>query len=279
MSDRSPLSPVLPGATADAVTPPESPAAPAQPVLESRASLRQPRESVASLQAVAAVLPGLRWLIGLLIASIIIAALYFGRDILIPLALAVLVGFLLDPAVTRLKRWGLSRMLATLLVVVLTLGALTGIGFYLGKQVQSLSADLPTYQNTIKQKLRNLRALSSGPSVWDGAIKTYSTVEPEIAKAATAAEKRPPRVQQVEVVRDEPKPLEKVVQWLDKVSEPVAMIGIVLLFVILILLDRDGLRDRLLRLMGGATCTWLPTRWLGPRFGLVAACVCGLLCL
>ncbi|MBP9942009.1 MAG: AI-2E family transporter, partial [Comamonas sp.] len=162
MSDRSPLSPVPPGATADAVTPSESPAAPAQPVLESRASLRQPRESVASLQALAAVLPGLRWLIGLLIASIIIAALYFGRDILIPLALAVLVGFLLDPAVTRLKRWGLSRMLATLLVVVLALGVLTGIGLYLGKQVQSLSADLPTYQNTIKQKLRNLRALSSG---------------------------------------------------------------------------------------------------------------------
>ena len=251
MSDRSPSPPFPPSVTADAATPPESPAAPAQPVLESRASLRQPRESVASLQALAAVLPGLRWLIGLLIASIIIAALYFGRDILIPLALAVLVGFLLDPAVTRLKRWGLSRMLATLLVVVLALGALTGIGFYLGKQVQSLSADLPTYQNTIKQKLRNLRALSSGPSVWDGAIKTYSTVESEIAKAAAATEKRPPRVQQVEVVRDDPKPLEKVVQWLDKVSEPVAMIGIVLLFVILILLDRDGLRDRLLRLMGG----------------------------
>ena len=84
---RPPLPPVPPDATAYAVTPPESPAAPAQPVLESRASLRQPRESVASLQALAAVLPGLRWLIGLLIASIIIAALYFGRDILIPLAL------------------------------------------------------------------------------------------------------------------------------------------------------------------------------------------------
>ena len=251
MTDRLPLSSSS-HAAAKAAASAESVAAPVPPapVLERRSSTRLPREGDASLQALAAVLPGLRWLIGLLIASVIIAALYFGRDILIPLALAVLLGFLLDPAVTRLKRWGLSRMVATLLVVVLALGALTGMGFYLGKQVQSLSADLPTYQNTIKQKLRNLRALSSGPSVWDGAIKTYSTVESEIAKAA-AAEKRQPRVQQVEVVRDEPKPLERVVQWLDKVSEPVAMIGIVLLFVILILLDRDGLRDRLLRLMGG----------------------------
>ena len=216
-----------------------------------RAGARPLRYSEGSLQALASVLPGLRWLIGLLIASVLIAGLYFGRDILIPLALAVLLGFLLDPAVTRLKRWGLSRMAATLLVVSLALGALTGMGFYLGKQVQGLSAALPTYQNTIKQKLKNLRALSSGPSMWDGAIKTYSAVETEINRAAAAAERGKPPVQKVEVVREEPKQRDVLLQWLDKVSEPIAMIGIVLLFVILILLDRDGLRDRLLRLMGG----------------------------
>jgi predicted PurR-regulated permease PerM/GAF domain-containing protein len=195
--------------------------------------------------------PGLRWLVGLLIASVVIAGLFFGRELLIPLALAVLLGFLLDPAVTRLKRWGLPRMVATLVVVVLALGALSGMGFYLGKQVQSLSASLPTYQNTIQEKLRNLRTLSSGPSAWDGAIKTYSTVEGEIAKADAKGSKGNDGVQKVEVVREQPKPLEMVGQWLGKVSEPVAMIGIVLLFVILILLDRDDLRDRLLRLMGG----------------------------
>lgn len=205
----------------------------------------------AGLQALISVLPGLRWLIGLLIASLIIAALYFGRDILIPLALAVLLGFLLDPAVSRLKRWGLPRMVATLLVVVLALGGLTGMGFYLGKQVQGLSADLPTYQNTIKEKLKNLRALSKGPSIWDGAFKTFDTVEGEISKAAQESERGKPSIQKVEVVRESPKPLETVMLWLAKVSEPIAMLGIVLLFVILILLDRDDLRDRLLRLMGG----------------------------
>lgn len=209
------------------------------------------RSTDAGLQVLVAMAPGLRWLVGLLIATVIIAGLYFGREILIPLALAVLLGFLLDPAVTRLKRWGLPRMVATLLVVVLFLGALTGLGFYLGKQVQSLSSGLPTYQNTIKEKLKNLRALSSGPSAWDGAIKTYSTVEGEIAKSSLGNSKGTSGVQKVEVVREELKPLEVVGQWLGKVSEPIAMIGIVLLFVILILLDRDDLRDRLLRLMGG----------------------------
>ena len=218
---------------------------------ERRVAARNQPLSTVNLQALVSVLPGLRWLIGLLIASVIIAGLYFGRDILIPLALAVLLGFLLDPAVTRLKRWGVPRMVATLLVVVLALGALTGMGFYLGKQVQGLSADLPTYQHTIKQKLKNLRAISSGPSAWDGAFKTFDTVEGEFSKATAQSERGQARVQKVEVVREAPKPLEMVLQWLEKVSEPIAMLGIVLLFVILILLDRDDLRDRLLRLMGG----------------------------
>lgn len=245
MSSESPASSGVPAAASASSQP-----APLG-VHERRATPRGPQRTDAGLQALVAILPGLRWLVGLLIATVIIAALYFGREILIPLALAVLLGFLLDPAVTRLKRWGLPRMVATLVVVALVLGTLTGMGIYLGKQVQALSSDLPTYQNTIREKLRNLRALSQGPSSWDGAFKTLDTVEGEIAKATASSERGQPRVQKVEVVREEAKPLEIVVQWLGKVSEPVALIGIVLLFVILILLDRDDLRDRLLRLMGG----------------------------
>ena len=200
-----------------------------------------------ALAAVASMLPALRLLVGLLIAALVIAALYFGRDILIPLALAVLLGFLLDPAVSRIKRWGLPRMAATLLVVAIALGALGGMGAYLGNQVSQLSADLPTYQNTIRKKLRNLRASFKGPSVWDGALKTYDTVEREIAVASGP----PERVQKVEIQHPEGKSWEQVMGWLEKISAPIATAGIVLLFVILILLDRDGLRDRLLRLMGG----------------------------
>lgn len=233
--------------TSDSASQPVS----AQSAVAHREGRYSGRSTDAGIQVLVAMAPGLRWLVGLLIATVLIAALYFGRDLLIPLALAVLLGFLLDPAVTRLKRWGLPRMFATLLVVALALGALTGMGLYLGKQVQALSKDLPTYQNTIKEKLHNLRQFSSRPSAWDGALKTYSTVEGEIAKSNVDAERGAHQVQKVEVVRDQPKPLEMVGQWLAMVSEPIAMIGIVLLFVILILLDRDDLRDRLLRLMGG----------------------------
>ena len=197
----------------------------------------------------AAMLPALRVLVGLSIAALVILSLYFGRDLLMPLALALLLGFLLDPAVSRLKRWGLSRMAATLVVVAITLCMLGGMGAYLGNQVSQISADLPTYQNTIRTKLRELRKYVSGPSVWDGARKTYDAVEKEIV--GPSGRVAAPRVQRVEIQPVELKPLAQFTAWLDRISEPVLMAGIVLLFVVLILLDRDDLRDRLVRLMGG----------------------------
>lgn len=199
------------------------------------------------LMPLADLVPALRLLIGLLIAAILILALFYGRDMLIPLALAMLFGFLLDPAVSRLKRWGLPRMAAAIVVVAFALAALGGLGMYLGSQVQQLSADLPTYQSTIRDKLRGLRKSANMPSAWDGVFKTYNTVEKEISSTnATSA-----RVQKVEIQTAESKPTTQMLQWLGRIVEPVTTAGIVLLFVILILLDRDDLRDRLLRLMGG----------------------------
>lgn len=192
-------------------------------------------------------LPALRLLVGMLIATLVIAALYFGREMLIPLALASLLGFLLDPAVSRLKRWGLPRLASAIVVVAIALGALGGLGMYLVSQVQQLSADLPTYQTTIRDKLRSLRKNANMPSAWDGVFKTYNTVEKEI----TTPDSSQPRVQKVQIQSPEPKPTSQMLQWLGRIAEPATTAGIVLLFVILILLDRDDLRDRLLRLMGG----------------------------
>ena len=208
---------------------------------------RDPHNIQSGLAQLAAMAPALRLLAGMLIATLVICALFFGRELLIPLALAMLLGFLLDPAVSRLKRWGLPRMAAALMVVVIVLAALGGLGMYLGTQVQQLSADLPTYQNTIRDKLRSLRKQANMPSAWDGALKTYNTVEKEIGEAETRGQ----RVQKVEIQSPDQKPTAQMMQWLVRIAEPVTTAGIVLLFVILILLDRDDLRDRMLRLMGG----------------------------
>ena len=198
----------------------------------------------------ASLVPGLRLLTGLLIAAILIAALYLGRSLLIPLALAALFGFLLDPPVRWLCRCGLPRLLAVLLVVTFALGAIAGVGAYVTSQLTALSADLPTYRSTIRDKLHALREAATKPSAWEGALKTLQTVQKEI-------DARPPQgraadaVQKVEIVGPESRPTRIVLDWLGRVGEPAAAAGIALLFVVLILLDRRDLRDRLLRLAGG----------------------------
>ncbi len=223
--------------------------------------------ATATLSTLAAVLPELKLMIGLVTGCVVIAALYFGREILIPLALAVLLGFVLDPLVVRLKRWGLPRAPAVILVVLFALGMVGLAGLFLGNQVSSLSAELPTYQSNIKSKLGNLRESARRPGMFDGVIKTFDTFKSEVDQAAPATPAAQPPVpargkavvpaaapvpQQVQLAERPPSAFGQVLSALDAVSGPLANAGIVLVFVVLILLDRLDLRDRLLRLWGGS---------------------------
>ncbi|MEO7337195.1 MAG: AI-2E family transporter [Caldimonas sp.] len=213
-----------------------------------------PAEAMSSMLSL---LPELKLLIGLVTAAVIIAALYFGRDILMPLALAFLLGFVLDPMVARLKRWGLPRTAAVVVVVVLTLALLGLAGLLLGNQVSAISARLPTYQSNIQHKLRELHDNAGKPGMFDGMVRTFDTVKAEVDKSAAAADETatkgpvaPP--QRVQVEEKSPAPFQKVASWLIASSGPLATAGIVLVFVVLVLLDRVDLRDRLLRLWSGS---------------------------
>ncbi|CAN5254083.1 hypothetical protein BH11PSE10_BH11PSE10_02900 [soil metagenome] len=211
-------------------------------------------------ESLASLLPEIRLLVGLATAAVIIAALYFGRDILVPLALAVLLGFLLDPFVNWLKRLGLSRLTAVVVVVALALGSIALAGIALGNQVSSLSRQLPTYQSNILSKLREMRATALGPGMFDGAVETLKVVKQEVEKvvpdeppdANSRRRADPPPVQRVRVESTPPTPWEAALAWIEAGSGPLATAGIVLVFVFLVLLDRDDLRDRLLRLLGGS---------------------------
>ena len=191
--------------------------------------------------------PALRVAAGLVIAAVVVTALYVGRDLLIPIALAAFLGFLLDPAVSRLKRWGLPRALAVAIVSLCALGLLVGAGSYLTGQLRQLSADLPGYQDTITAKISGLRQELGGPSSWDGAVNTFGLLQRQIDQSVEPD----PEVQAVRVVSSTGGPVATAVAWLERIGSPVATAGIVALFVVLILLDRDSLRDRVLRLMGG----------------------------
>lgn len=238
------------------------------------------QENSHAIHKVASLVPSLRVLIGLSITSIIILGLYYGRDLLIPLALATLFGFLLDPLVSWLKNKGLPRIVSILLVISMVLGILLSGAAYLGMQLGTLSQELPTYQNTIRNKLQSLKTYSEGPSVWDGAISTFTVVKQTLSNDSTSSSKHHNNLQntnpkteskttapketaattdsdteesaipEVRVVGNQSGPIDDVTTWLLAIANPIATAGIVLLFVILILLDRSDLRDRILRLLG-----------------------------
>lgn len=182
-------------------------------------------------------------------AAVIIAGLYYGREILIPIAIATLITFALNPPVTWLVRQGLPRLLATGLVVVSVMFTLAGLGIILGGQVRSIAIELPTYQSTILRKISDLRDSLQAPGVLDGILQTVQRVQKEVESA-----KKPddgPRPQPVEVIPSQQTPLEQAFSWLLRLVEPLATAGIIFVFVFLGLLDIGDLRDRLLRLLGG----------------------------
>ncbi|MET0166778.1 MAG: AI-2E family transporter [Vicinamibacterales bacterium] len=186
----------------------------------------------------------------LMTAAILLAGLYYGRDILIPFAIAFLITFALNPPVTWFVRLGLPRPLATSLVMVTVVCALVGLGVILGAQVRSIAVELPAYQSTILTKLSDLRQNLKAPGFLDGVLRTVERLQKEVESKDTKPADGPVP-QRVEIVPTPQTPFEQVFAWVMRSAEPLATAGIILIFVFLGLLDIGDLRDRLLRLLGG----------------------------
>jgi predicted PurR-regulated permease PerM len=101
-------------------------------------------------------------------STLFVAILYWAQAILIPIALAMLLTFLLAPVVTRLQRWGILRGLSVSLVVLLTILLLGGTLWLAGLQLRNLAEELPRYRANIRQKIGDLRNLQK-----DGTIERF----------------------------------------------------------------------------------------------------------
>jgi predicted PurR-regulated permease PerM len=203
-------------------------------------------------------------------AGLVVAALHFGREIFVPLALAALLGFLLDPLVSRLRRWWLPRWLAVGIVVAMTIAVVGVTSLFAGSQLVALGREVPTYQSTIQAKLRELRQSLSRRGVLDDAARLFDMVEGELdatrralkpPAAASAAASALPRAQAAQRAQPEPlrvqleapalRPMQILGELLAPVVAPLMTAGLVFVFLVFILLGRNELRDRLLRLVGG----------------------------
>ena len=202
--------------------------------------------------------------------AIVVAALYFGSEIFIPIALAILLSFLLAPAVRKLHSWGLGRVFPVLIVTLLAFSVIFGILGVMGTQLRDLAGELPRYEGTITKKAAAFRRATSN-GVMDrmeqvvaklnGATRTSASapagpqsneVAPPPPRADTQglAQSDAQRPVPVEVREPPPTPIGTLMGLIGPLLHPLATGGIVVIFVVFMLLQREDLRNRLIRLFG-----------------------------
>jgi predicted PurR-regulated permease PerM len=199
----------------------------------------------------------------LAVGVIAIAALYFAREIFVPLALAVLLSFALGPLVLLLRRWHLARIPSVIAVVLLAFMVIFSIGALIGSQLAHLAENLPQYQYNISDKIHTLRGSSTGSGIVARASGMLKNLSNEITKDAPATSNTTPRALgttarssepqppiPVEIHQPDPTALQIIQTIIGPLVQPLATTGIVIVFVIFFLLQREDLRDRFIRLAG-----------------------------
>jgi predicted PurR-regulated permease PerM len=191
-------------------------------------------------------------------AALIVTALYFGREILVPVALAVLLSFVLAPFVIRLQSWRVPRTLSVLVAVFIGFSIIFSLGGLMVSQANRLAEELPGYQQTLREKIQGLRGLATGGS---GTLERASKVlreldselqNPSASRNAIDGLRRQPfdRPIPVEIRQPDPGTLSTLVAIIQPLLQPLTTTGIVVIFVIFILLQRQDLRNRFIRLAG-----------------------------
>jgi predicted PurR-regulated permease PerM len=186
----------------------------------------------------------------LTVATIVVVALIFGQPLLMPLAFAVIIAFILSPVVTRLVALNVSEPIAAVVVVGITLLLLIGTSFALSAQVLSLTAEIGTYQSNLMGKIRAIADLSRGDGVLDRSIRALhslaAAVEREIGVRVTA-----PEGGTVVMVRDtEAGGSVAILKTVGGVFAPLAQVGLTILLTVFLLLSHRDIRDRLVRIAG-----------------------------
>jgi predicted PurR-regulated permease PerM len=182
---------------------------------------------------------------GMIIAALLIAGLYAGQDLLIPLALAGLLGFVLAPLVRRLESFGLPNGLAVAIVIAALLAALFGGATIAGREVAQLLEELPKHEANLREKARFLHFEVGAPGIWQKAATTLRSVEQEIVDPQDNG-----RPLQVQVAQNSEPPLFMLFEYTRKSVPSLLTAALALLLTVFVMLQYRDLRDRAVRLMG-----------------------------
>jgi predicted PurR-regulated permease PerM len=206
----------------------------------------------------------LEMLATLMFVAFTVAALYVGRDVLVPIAIAILLSFVLAQPITLLKRVGLHRVAATLVVSFTSVFITLAVSAALTEQVAQLALDLPKYQTTINGKIGALRDIVSANTFFENGAKALKSLgelgrirpEPGAGRASTQSTQAPAdsadgqRPVPVEVRQPAPGPFALLQTIAGTALSPLETMAVVVVFVIFILLQREDLRNRFIRLVG-----------------------------
>ena len=218
-------------------------------------------------------------LFALAVAVVFVATLYFARVVIVPVTLAVLFTFLLTPVVSFLERIRLPRAASALLVVLLGVAAVGAFGWMVAKQFVNVTEQLPNYATNIQQKIASLRnsrgnrlakatdtVRQLGSEIEEGSAATAGTPAAPLANPQNARSKASQASASTSQKNSKPAPgagtaanpvQVKVVSppanfmgSLPGVLDAVATAGIVIVFTFFMLLQREDLRNRFIRLAG-----------------------------
>ena len=197
-------------------------------------------------------------LINMAVAALVIAALYVGREIFVPVALAVLLSFVLAPFVIKLQAWRMPRTLSVIVVVFVGFSVIFGLGGLMVSQAGRLAADLPGYQQTLKDKIDSIRGLTGGSGTLEKASRVLKELKTELQNSQTGGQpgssgilqQSPDKPITVEVKQPDPGALTTLAAIIEPLISPLTTTLIVVIFVVFILIQRQDLRNRFVRLAG-----------------------------
>jgi predicted PurR-regulated permease PerM len=181
------------------------------------------------------------------IGAAAIAALYFGQEVLLPTAVAIFLAFILGPATSWLRRF-VPRTLAVSAIVLLAVAFFGSLTMFVMSQLADVAGSLPTYQTNLQHKIKDLQGLTED----GGALSRFTAMIASLASNFTVHEGGKAATAPIPTIVQSGSSVATVAAFALSLLHPLLAVGIVLILVVFILLDRDHISDQVVRLVGGS---------------------------
>ncbi len=185
----------------------------------------------------------------LIVLAVTVLVLFFARELLIPLAFALTLAFLLAPAVGRLEERRLPRIIAVGVTGILAFTLIFAVGYIVARQLLDVARNLPAYRLSIQQKVSSVH--SPAEQSLEKAFSSLEGISSDLyTTARTTPTDIPAQATPVRIVDPNRTQLQTTAELLMSFLRPIGTIGVVIIFTIYLLMKREELRHRILLLAG-----------------------------